>query len=713
MRSRAHHILLTLLLTLALLPWHGRAIQAGPPLPAVTPPGDHQAIDRVGDAWPLALRAPSKPAPLSDPTSAPALEAPELAAQPPDAPAAAALAPDAILGAGLASGYGNLAPYTPPATSYPATPASVMGTRTTNALYAGLPTYFDWAVVNSGDAPILAGFETRLYLDGLLIGSWRVEGLQPRWYAYVADFAYTVTTPGWHRLRLLVDARQEAVEADEQDNYWEYSFYWQPIGQPNLRAVVPPGWPAALVLSATAGTRASDTLWAGQPTYFDWAIINDGPVSVMASFQTTLYLDDQRIASWQTGSLLPRWLAKTEDWSHAVMSPGWHTVRLVIDSGGAVDEANEADNVWEGRFYWQASGKPNLRPYRPEGWSGSLVVSSAAGTNTSTTLYAGQPLYLDWAVINDSVVAIAGTFYHHLYIDGQRVASWYSSRVSGRWYMTCVDWTYTIAQPGWHRFVLVTDATGAVAESDERDNVCQVDLWLEEREVRTVGVEWVNSYLRSGLSYLQHNESNVTRLVDELARIGWSTAFNWGEESAWERDFKDVARGGADNQVVDSVALAYFSGHGNRDGLLFDTQRDDYHLRHDEAAWGDGGLNWLVADACLVLNNDDGQCIQRWAPAFRGLHMLLGFDTVCYDTPSRGENLARYADGSYWWQGALPIKEAWFQAAAVTESSASYSAALIATQPNIDPSGDYLPGIGSYSPDPVAPTQFFLWRVQN
>ena len=206
--------------------------------------------------------------------------------------------------------------------------------------------------------------------------------------------------------------------------------------------------------------------------------------------------------------------------------------------------------------------------------------------------------------------------------------------------------------------MLVTDATSAVSESDEGDNVWEGALWFDSREERTVGAVWVNGYYRSGLMPLSFNDANARGFLNELGRAGWLKAFQWGDESAWEKDFKDARRGGLDHLVADGVMFVYFSGHGSRTGLRFDTLQDDFELTYDEAYWGNGLLNWLVADSCQVLNNDDGQAIARWGRAFGGLHTLLGFDTPCHDLPQRGENFARYADGSYWWTGALPLKDA-------------------------------------------------------
>jgi hypothetical protein len=614
-----------------------------------------------------------------------------------------------------ASSYPNLRPHAPSGWSYPVTPSSAQGTSRVNALYAGQPTYFDWTVLNDSAIEISARFYVYLYLDGARIASWYIDGLSARWYAYARDWAYTVETPGWHTLRLVADAAGNILEENELDNTWQLDFYWESPAstRPNLRPFQPGGWSAPIVPSAVLGGNAPTALYVGQPTYIDWAIQNNSSLAVNTRIQSYLYLDDVRVASWYTDGLLPNWSAYVLDWALTVQTPGWHTLRLVTDAANAVQEMDETDNVYEARFFWQDSGQPNLRLYTPLSWSAPVVLSAAPGTTTNSALYAGKPIYIDWAVLNDSGADINKRFYHYLYLDGQRIASWHTDLLLGHWYTLVSDWSYTVQTPGWHRFMLVTDATSAIGESDEGDNVWEGAFWFDAREERTAGAVWVNGYYRSGLMPLSFNDANARGFLNELGRVGWLKAFQWGDESAWEKDFKDARWGGMDHLVVDGVTLVYFSGHGSRTGLRFDTLQDDFELTYEEAYWGNGSLNWLVADSCQVLNNDDGAAIARWGRAFGGLHALLGFDTPCHDLPQRGENFARYADGSYWWTGALPLKDAWFQAAAITEDSSTYSAALIATQSAIDPSNDYLPGVGSYSADPVAPTRFYLWRVQN
>ncbi len=714
MRDRRYILLLGVILGSLL--FGAVVVQASPPLPPANAPADQEAKNPLGDSeigglWSTQVQpiAPEVETliPMAVEPVPPARQ--EIVKVRPPLKARAEIGEVTTAAVSLP----DLRPFVPGGWSYAVVPSSVQGTQTVNALYAGQPTYLDWAVINDSSASISTRFYIYLYIDGNRIASWFADGLSGYWYAFVRDYALTVATPGWHTVRLVADPTGAIAEADEANNAFEHSFYWQPVGKPNLKPFTPAGWSAPIVPASTQGTTVANNLFINQPTYIDWAITNDSSVPANTRIYTYLYLDGVRIASWYADSLLPHWSAFVHDWPYTVLAPGFHTFRLLTDATNAVDESDETDNTLELTFYWHGVALPNLKPYQPAGWSGPLVVSNAPGTNTATTVLAGKPIYIDWAVVNDSSVAINTRFFTYLYVDDARIASWYTDALPGHWFAFSTDLAHTVATAGWHRFRLVTDATGTIGELDEGDNSYELSVWFEPRVDRRVGVEWINSYVNSGLPSLEHNDENALGFYNELVRIGWTPVFRWGNSSAWEKDFKDPLKGGIDSEVVDNVSFAYFSGHGGKNGLRFDSMHDDHELRYTEAIWGNGMLNWLVADACEVLNNDDGQAITRWGQAFAGLHMLLSFGTNCHDVPNRGENLARYADGSYWWSGPLPIKDAWFQAAAVTEDATTYSAALIAIQGDINPAYDFLPGVGSFSADPVTPTNFVLWRVQN
>ena len=118
------------------------------------------------------------------------------------------------------------------------------------------------------------------------------------------------------------------------------------------------------------------------------------------------------------------------------------------------------------------SGPPNLKPYRPEGWSEAIVVSTRQGDHLNARrLTSTDPLYVDFAVINSGGSPVRTPFRIDLYLDG---ALWDSFDVPAglapRAYRFQEDYLIRRLAPGTHTLRIVADGGGAVSESDESDN---------------------------------------------------------------------------------------------------------------------------------------------------------------------------------------------------------------------------------------------------
>jgi len=367
----------------------------------------------------------------------------------------------------------------------------VQGTNSVNTLYAGVPTYIDWSVVNDGNATASGRLYNCLYFDGGLIGRWYVDNLQSGYYTYVTDWAFVVNTSGNHTLRLSADCTGVAGESNETDNIWERTFTWNPDpnAKPNLRPYQPGGWDYPIVPSSVQGTGTVNTLYVGQPTYIDWAVANVGNATANGRVSTCLYLDGTEIGRWYTDNLPAGYYTYVKDWSFTVNSTGNHTLRLTADCTGVSGESNESDNIWERTFTWSSNpnAKPNLRPYQPGGWDYPIVPSSVQGTTKVNTLYAGQPTYFDWAVVNNGTVTANGTMWNCLYLDGTEINRWYVNNLSGGYYTYVRDWSFTVKTAGTHTLKLSSDCTGAIGESNESDNVWERTFTWGDASVDTDG----------------------------------------------------------------------------------------------------------------------------------------------------------------------------------------------------------------------------------
>jgi Family of unknown function (DUF6345) len=184
---------------------------------------------------------------------------------------------------------------------------------------------------------------------------------------------------------------------------------------------------------------------------------------------------------------------------------------------------------------------------------------------------------------------------------------------------------------------------------------------LEERDMAEVGVEWINNFPdpcdQNELHYC--DETSEGFLAGMLSR-GHAANFNWGNANAWERDFRDPAFGGDDNNWIDSVDFAHFSSHGSTNDSNvfrgnFGVENDACRWRSDQARFGNTDLEYLCIDACnsLELTRD---VIAVWQNAFHGLRMILAFTDLVSDsyyTAWRGYNFGRRAGNG------VRLKTAW------------------------------------------------------
>jgi hypothetical protein len=134
---------------------------------------------------------------------------------------------------------------------------------------------------------------------------------------------------------------------------------------PDLHPYSPVGWAAPLIASPVPGSNVSGVLVAGQPAYFDWHVVNDGLSSTSNDFSVELWIDGERRAESTYTSIEPGIIGSAIDRAINVATPGWHTVKLVIDPANSVPELNETNNTWISIFYWQPAAQVN--------WPVSLV----------------------------------------------------------------------------------------------------------------------------------------------------------------------------------------------------------------------------------------------------------------------------------------------------------------------------------------------------
>jgi hypothetical protein len=239
----------------------------------------------------------------------------------------------------------------------------------------------------------------------------------------------------------------------------------------NLTPYQPSDWSDKIVVSKTTGTSTdSPSLLPTDGLYIDWAVLNNGSSATTVRFYTQLLVDGVSYASWYTDPPLnSNFYVNISDYYIGSLAAGTHTVTVRTDSTGTVAESNEADNQYTKTIN---IGAPNLTPYAPSGWSGKIVVSKTAGTNSdSSPLTTADVLYVDWAVINNGSAATSSRFYTALSLDGAFLTSWYSDPpVPANSYVFIADYVIGPLAAGTHTLTLTTDSTGVIAETNESDN---------------------------------------------------------------------------------------------------------------------------------------------------------------------------------------------------------------------------------------------------
>lgn len=235
---------------------------------------------------------------------------------------------------------------------------------------------------------------------------------------------------------------------------------------------------------------------------------------------------------------------------------------------------------------------------------------------------------------------------------------------------------------------------------------------------KEVGIEWVGM---SDLdSPLWNTERNIEGFYNWIGAVGgFSKEFNWGEWSAWEKDFKDASNSGTDSEWVDAVDIVYYQDHGGAGGVCFTSHHDDGWLSPNHMRLGDGDLETIVFDACSPLrweNNDGDNVFEIWSQTMQGVHQICSFATSSRNVRTRGERFGTYMTGLPPFLPPMTIVQAWFRACLETEGSDKQAAVFYASKspdpgnPQLDdPINDHAYGYGYVCSDPTPGT--FSWYV--
>ena len=220
------------------------------------------------------------------------------------------------------------------------------------------------------------------------------------------------------------------------------------------------------------------------------------------------------------------------------------------------------------------------------------------------------------------------------------------------------------------------------------------DLHADNYEVCA---EWINKCDVCGNANLSCRDDTASGLYDTLKAHGYTGLFKYGNSLAWESDFKKAN----DANYIDACDIAIHADHGNHCVFGFgNTTHDNCYLWASETEWGNSDLEWIVQDDCsTIARNFNWTC---WTGAFKGLHLIMGFDTGAHDSCTRGQKLADKLVAGW------TVVQAWFYAAEQTEGAGTYAAVVGAGNSSSNVYNDHIWGHGSVSADPY-PASYYWW----
>ena len=372
----------------------------------------------------------------------------------------------------------NLAPYTPQGWDAPLVVSGSVDDHDGPGLRAGEEVYVSWAVANTPGTRVDGRFFIDLLFDGVTVWRWTNDLLPAQGYVDISGWPdlhrLTPIEPGPHTVTLVIDPTNLIAESDETDNRLDAEVFWLPPEAaiplpparerlPDLAPHTPTGWTDPLAASSSED-GVDGPLSVDAPARVLAAFTNSGAASTGLNIWAHLYLDDVLVdVSVSPGLLMgdsTRRLRVEDLRERIAISPGEHTLRLVIDPTGLVEESDESNNVYEERLEWVAGSLPSKRaattdtaPAHPEppslpnlvpawkfGWDGPIVVSRERGTSLDSAPVLGRAAYVDLAVANLSTVRPPRPFSVDLYFDDLKVSSFRFSTDSPASAETLLDW---------------------------------------------------------------------------------------------------------------------------------------------------------------------------------------------------------------------------------------------------------------------------------
>jgi hypothetical protein len=158
--------------------------------------------------------------------------------------------------------------------------------------------------------------------------------------------------------------------------------------------------------------------------------------------------------------------------------------------------------------------------------------------------------------------------------------------------------------------------------------------------VRT-GVEWIDTF--SGpckQTNISNRQNDAEGFQNAMASQGHTSVFDWGDQNAWETDFRSNAFGGDALDWSDNVHFCYVTDHGSNSGssysCYFTAKQTNCSASASQMQLGVKSLKWIVFDACDLVLGTDAASVTQWFGPMQGVHIVFGFVGLGYDDGGRG-----------------------------------------------------------------------------
>jgi len=342
---------------------------------------------------------------------------------------------------------------------------------TNSTLYTGIMYPVNVTVKNEGDANS-GTFKVRLYDNGVLVEEKTVNGLN---YGNTVDLTWDWTpaigSPGMHTLLVAVDWGNLIYESDDENNNITANF--AVTGMPDL------------IVLGNITTNSTGTIYTNITYTVSATVKNDRDAATGSSFKVKLF-DNGTLVGEQTVNGLNAGESRTLAWSWKPLTVGSHTLLVVADSLGEIDESNENNNNNSAAL--TVTGRPDLVV------PSSLTISGPVYTNSTHSVS---------ATITNNGDANAGSFKVELKDGSASIGIITVEEGLAIGHSTTLTWDWPIAfgATGEHYLHLIVDTLDQQYESNETNNMLDQTISVLGRPDLVPSNLTTNGTIYTGITY--------------------------------------------------------------------------------------------------------------------------------------------------------------------------------------------------------------------